>query len=436
MINNIYRSDTQIAVIHICIGIFSLIGYNYLGEFFKILISPYVFYIAWSEKPKYIPALLIQVAAGTMISVLVLLIYFLKVIKYHSRLANELGKLIIFALILPAPVLIFQTILRLYLGYSIVDSFQPTIYYLGLFPFFYFVSIKDKIDNFIIHRIIIALILLFLATIFFNLENIRINSFTTSFFLILWLLLFFSNIYKQLDIWLKLGLLLIFTSLFIGFVDLKFHIIFIIILATITAIIKKKNKLFLLNFFVSKKIILLASLLVFLIIYNIYDYRLSSYFYERETFSYENIFSYPDFIIYKAFGDRGLIWSGVWESISTNVEIIPPLLIKNLIFKSFRGVEIEVTYGAHNIAFELIRYYGLLLGLINLIVYIYILVKLSTLFYYPHKSFIITILIALTFSTGLVIGITGMYVLMLNYSLLQTGFAGILYALVTKKSNQ
>ena len=137
---------------------------------------------------------------------------------------------------------------------------------------------------------------------------------------------------------------------------------------------------------------------------------------------------------FKAFGDRGILWAGAWDTLVRENNIWPPIQPPLLNYVMSTGHELEVTFGAHNIGLELLRQYGFVVGFIGILVYLTMIGYVGRVFVLRPKYRLMMIVGAEVLATALVGGLVGQYVLMNNFSFLLTGLAGLVYGYVSGTS--
>ncbi len=137
------------------------------GPSIKFILAPYVVYLVWSKKALYLPALFVFIAAGSILSIVILLTTAVLTVRNLPLFKTMNLTWIILLLLLPSPIFIWQTLERiLTMNLGIVDIFTPLSFYLGYFPFFYGILIAPKVNSKIITAIYLTLFLLPFVQIF------------------------------------------------------------------------------------------------------------------------------------------------------------------------------------------------------------------------------------------------------------------------------
>jgi len=229
----------------------------------------------------------------------------------------------------------------------------------------------------------------------------------------------------RISIFYKLIGVLAIASILIGFIEIKFHFLGSVLLSFLITILYLSKKNLLIDFFTKKRLVVFMIIIIIYIMSVTFDYSLSNV--PFSSFSYYDITSYPQFIIYKAFADRGVIWNAVWSDLLYYQYLIPPIFVYGYSYTSISGAKMEVEFGAHNLFLELLRQYGLLFGMIVSVSYISMIVYVGKVFKIERDDFYFILLASTIFGIGVVVGLTGMYTLMINFSFLFMGLAGLLY---------
>jgi hypothetical protein len=415
---------------HLGLAFLLLLAFQNLGELFKFIVAPYIFYMVWSENPRYFPALMVNSAGGSTIAIFILISCFLLTLKYFKQITSMFNIWLLILSFLPAPILFYQTLYRFYvLDFNFVDSVIPLGFYVGIFPFFYGLRMSKKFSRKNLKVIFISLIFVYIFNLLNISSSLRITAISFALFAVIggiFVLPFKTKI--KLSYYYKIAGILAIVLVLSGFYEIKFHLLGSIILSFIIIILYMWKQKILLEFFVKKRIILLSLIIITYVITQTYNY--SSNKFNVSDFSYTDITTYPQFIAYKAIGDRGVIWNAVWKKSMHARYWVPPLVVDDISFISLDRKKIEVTFGAHNLFLELLRQYGLIIGPIISIIYISMLIYLGRIFFKRIKNHYILFLAATIFGIGIVVGLTGMYTLMINFSFLFMGLTGILYGYV------
>ena len=411
--------------LHVIIAIALLPAYTKLGESFKYLAAPYVFYLVWSEKPQYYPALIIQMATGSTISLMVLLLCLIKTVLNYKKLKQITGSWLIWLAFLPAPYMFYLTFIRYFeMDLGLIGSFVPLAYYLSLFPFFYGILLSRNFNDFIFKAMIISLFLLFFISRFGILGLIRINTFSIVLLLVIGLITIMPfKISFHIDKVTKyLGLFTI-ISFFMTSSGEKFHITLSVLLAFGVLYLYLRRNKFLLNNLVKPRIFIVLAVVAILIINSTYNYKGAT---DASDFSYNKIEDFPSYIMFKALGDRGPIWYGVWHSVLDEKIYFPPLKVVGIDYLAVSGGLVEDSdIPAHNIVLELLRNYGLIFGFLFSGIYILMIIKFANVFRLKNQNPYVLLLSSVVFGIAIVVGMTGQFVLMPDFSLLLMGMAGI-----------
>ncbi len=422
-------------LIHLLIAIAFLPLQSVLGEWFKLALDPYIFYLVWARNPLYLPALFIYITAGSTISYVILISTFLLTIFYIPKFRKMGLRWLMLLVFLPLPVFVYMTGVRLFsMGLGLVDILIPLGFYLGLFPFFYGIIIAPKMNKVIIQGIFLSLFILPFLKFMPGVE-ISIRAYWFSFPLFFGLIgakIFLRNKFQVPVHWILLSLIFIIFSIS-SLLGLKFTLLFSAFVTIVAIIASINGYQVILSLFSKPRVILISFLLVVGLIYgnNRWGSVGASREYSPEAISY---FEWDEFwtdFRYKATGDRAVIWAAGWNMISQNELVWPPYEVPEYSYITNTGTEIEeVQFGIHNIGLELMRNYGMVVG--GFITLIYLLLLIIGPGGYLRKKrkgpVAYTLLAGACLGTGLVGGLVGQYVLMVTFSFILMSVCGMLYA--------
>lgn len=426
MISSSFWSENRLMLLNLTLCLLLYPVMIHMGSITKLIFIPYILYMMFSKNPQYFPALVVLSAGGSTISFLLFFSSLIFSLTHFNYLIKAKVSFLFLLSLIPFPFFIFYLILNVYQGGNIINVLSHWSLYLGIFSLFYGVVIGAKSDQNVVFGTIIAIILLTIVSRLISIYGyIRLSSFAQVYLLSIGIvsIILFSNRIKINALLKYLGLLVLILFL-TGKILLKFHSLFAVLLSVflIIGIIKGwKNMIYI---FYKPIIYVLLGLMVVFIASNYQNYGNNEMSYEK--FDYSNFLEYPAYIQFKIFGDRGVIWSGVWNSLEKANLWWPPEkpLIYDYELASGSSVE-DVEFGAHNIPLELMRNYGFILGVIITIFYLSSLLKLSKLFYFYKDSFFYLSVITTIFSIGLSTGMTGQSTLQPNVSFTFMGLIGI-----------
>jgi hypothetical protein len=299
-------------------------------------------------------------------------------------------------------------------------------FYFGVFPLFYgFILAKGfhiRDFNLILLPLIIAFILRF-AGITFNMESHRILSLLYIIFLTIFMLLMIApKSIKELPSYIKVFSVLFTIGIFLN-QGIKFHILFSVFIAFIIIYFKWKKWKLMSLFSSGIGLVIFAMGFIFFAIN--YSQTYGSDFLITEI-DYTDIINYPEYMMQKLFGDRGVIWAGAWEVIKNEVGFFPPIDNISISFIAQSGAFIEgVDYGAHNLFLELLLRLGFAGGIVVIFVLIESVIILSRYLRLSNEKqylFYTAIVIGLLIGGGL----TGQYLMLPNFSFLTMTLSGLL----------
>jgi len=148
---------------------------------------------------------------------------------------------------------------------------------------------------------------------------------------------------------------------------------------------------------------------------------------DKQKFDVSDSDAWRQRLVFKAFGDRVPVWNGAWKQIQEDDNILPPINSNAFEIKTARGDQVEIEFGAHNLFLELIRTYGFLIGLVISLCFIWIITLGGRLLRIPNENIYLLVTAACVFAVGLIGSMFGQFPLMLTFSFLNIGFAGVTF---------
>lgn len=404
-----------------------------LPEALKVIVGFYMFYLIKQKDPIYLPAIVVWASPGSTISFSILISCVIVAVYNYKEYRTRIERMVLNVSLLLIPLFVWMSIVRVFeIEAGLVKTLTPLGYFLGLFPFFYGILMAKKISNASINGFIVTLCLL---PLFMKLnilvETVRLFWLSYPFFLavIIMGLMRFNSVGKR-------GRLLILISiLFVTmFPSPKFTLLFSSIVGVAVLIYKKYR---LENVFgkISWQRISVLFLLIVGYFINTGNEMIGKYKnidLGGDTY-YSSFEDFTNKLSFKAFGDRSVIWIGGWEAIKTNGSYFTvPYDITSFRYKNIDGVvQEDVSFGVHNLALELMRYYGVFIGIIISIVY-FIMVSVGTLkFITKKKRFDLNVLAASCLGCGIVGALVGQFPLMITFSVGFMSLCGIFHGLNT-----
>jgi hypothetical protein len=406
---------------------------NVLPEVIKLAFIPYILFLLFKKDPVYLPALIALITPGTTIAYGILIsILIFTIVNINSLRKRGLGLLLLFAL-LPFPIFAYMTYIRITeMNLGLIQSLTPLGYYLGLFPFFYGVMLSNKFTQKAFYGVVLVLFLLPLYQYTGLLESsVRIYwlSFPLFFSINLYILLFKST---RKELLFPLGLMAFFFI--VSNPTSKFTLIFASLVSFLVLYFKYKGRDFFLSLFTKKRTIFVFTLIVISLIYyseastrNLASQNIDY----NELGTFDSWESFKSKLWYKAFGDRSVIWLGAWETIlNSDYLYFPPYEDIGYSFVNYKGDNIEDTeISSHNIAIELMRNYGVSVGLLIFLIYFLMMIKGPGNYILKSNNKIFIVLAAVCIGTGFVGGLVGQYVLMITFSVGLLTLFGLFYGL-------
>ena len=423
-------------ILHLVIAFLCFPLYYVFGEAPKILLLPYVCYMVWSQNPIYLPALLIHFTPGTTVSLFILLMCLIVSIVNLKKIKQRNLRVLFRLYLLLLPVFLYWFYINLtknHIGFSL--SLTYISFYLGLFPFFYGLLISNRVTKKIFDKIILVLFILpFLSFLPLEIGVVRAYWLSLPLFGAI-LLTYFSSFRKYLKGNYKL-LSVFFVGVMVLISSMKFTLLMSLLLGFLIFILNLKRKYNWVSIFSGKKLILLSVLIVVLIMQNVSDYSVVTSYNQqaiRSTgMSFSDVGDFITFLKFKAFDDRAIVWVGGWAYLLDIGHYWPTGLVPEYSYTTNTGVVIdEVSYGIHNIGLELMRNYGIVIGAIITIFYLYIIGGLTK--QLPEKENVFILLLAsVLIGVGFIGGMVGQFVLQPTFSFIFFSLIGVIYL---KKNN-
>ena len=403
-----------------------LIGYPQLGNIFIILSVPFVLFMIIKKSAIFLPALILHCISETSIIFLVLFSIIIITIINYKKISQNNNMLILFwLLLLTLPIFISLTSQKMsYDGLRWQQALVYTGYYLSFWSFIYGYLISDtfnwKVAKSLIYTIILLLVI---SMIFPSVRTSRIYSMVLYMGIPYGLYILHSTTKKVLGIGvIIISSLMLFGDRFLTFTELLTIFISIIVYLLWHRKIRKT----------AKKIISLPAYIVIAVImvtsinnYNNNNIDFTEYSDYKESKTFDNIYNRA---LYKLYDDRAVFWSGAWEQIKYFRPIMPMHDIPDLIVYRNNGNELDASsFGAHNTPLQLIRIFGILMGGILIICYIYMTILSSKILLSLNFDKRLLPLFITIISYVIVIFLTGTAAMLPQFGLFYFGIMGIFY---------
>lgn len=404
-----------------------------LPEVVKLALTPYVLFLIFRKDPIYLPALIALVIPGTTIAYAILISTFLLTVLYAKQIKQEgLGFLFILSL-LPLPIFLYMTFVRVIeMNEGLIQTLVPLGYYLGIFPFFYGTLMYYKFNTASYFGIILALFLLPMFK-FLPLSESNIRIYWLSFPVFFGMAFYFLWIKKILNSgFTVLGLISILFLILNP--STKFTLIASGLVAFMVLIFKNYQWEKLMSLWTQKRAILFfisIVVLIFMFSESNTEALASQRIDYNEISMFESWDSFRTKLWYKAFGDRSVIWIGVWDTVKNSDHVFWPPYEKMIYsFFNYQGaLRDESEISAHNLPLELMRNYGVVVGLIIALNYFLMMIKGAGTLIKNAANIEITILGAGCLGSGFVGALVGQYPLMITFSLGLMALFGVFYGL-------
>lgn len=420
--------------LNIAFGLICLPGYMYFNEWIRFFIAPILFFMILSRRAEFFPGLVIHLFAETISMYIILFSCLITTLLYWKYWFNTRLKWIFILTLLPLPILIWQTVIRYFnMNLGFIDIIIPIDYYLGLFPFFYGFLISERFNKEIFGGIVFVLLLSF----FINTMGIFDNTIRIVFYAIPFLITYAvfgkSNLLSSgFQLILRIGTVIV-IGIYIFFINQTTITILSSILLSILLVylkIRKFNNLVLL--LSSKWTFIFTILVVAWLAFSTNKTAVAFKSYSTGDLAGLKFTNYNDLvdrISFKTFADRAPIWRGVWLSIVSQNNILPPYKVKSYEITTLEGNKIKSEVGAHNIFLELLRKDGYFVGLIIGFTFIIQILLACSLLRLPLDDRLLISMVSSVAIVGIIGGMTGQFPLMASFSFLFIGLAGLLFGL-------
>lgn len=389
----------------------------------KYLLYPVVFYMVWSKRSEFFPGLIIHLFTETSVMYVILFTTFLLFLSNYKIWCRLRLRWLFWIVIIPLPFVIWQ----FYQKYSIneetlIQSLTATQYYLSLFPFFY---------GILLHQSGRPIKYSYLILVFAIAVIIHISG---------WLPATVRVVYLAMPVLVLFGL---FNPLRKGFllITSKLFGLFLFVLSivaidsrslTTTSIIFIAFVLYVISVNwrwlkgKASPVLLIGSPIAFLII--IISLNLNnpttrvSPTYKTET----DDLSLPDRIRFKSYEDRSPIWASTFLYLMINDLYLPPVRSESILIQSLDGSVYESSIESHNIYLALMRHFGIIVGFIVSVVFIYYLYRLIQFYRYGMYSRLELMFVSSGMAVGIMGATTGQFPLMAPFSFMYIGLIGYL----------
>ncbi|WP_421754423.1 hypothetical protein [Croceimicrobium sp.] len=417
--------------IHLIIGVACIPLYLTLGDVFKVAMAPYVLYLLFLRRVDYIIPLLFHFMLGSTISFFILMgTMVITLIHFSSLWKLKFNRIM----------LIFSGLLILLHGYNVMEQLRignnfveilsSLAFPLSVFPFFWGQLLRGNLDTDFFKKLFIAIAIFVVIQLGLGEEATVRYLFFFIPFLLLSGIMFLRNYNGRLTF---LDLLILVGFLMVGFVlgFVKGTIIFILAFALLL-LFNKRVKLGA-RLLTKPRVLIIFVALFILSINQVETAGVSLRRDWEETSPFESLDSFLDYAKFKAIGDRSTLWLGGLKYLREDAKLSPPLEYPEISFDNIDGSEIsDVSFGIHNLPLELIRSGGWISGLLVTFIFLRITFLNGRIInkYQMRKndriSQLFLALVVLLFSSALIGGMVGQYLLIPSFSLLFMGLSGSL----------
>ena len=406
------------AITHIVIAV--LIGFisAALSGILKLILLPYVTYLLISKRVEFFPALLIILSYGTILTIAAGVICIPIVINNRHKLMSKRFRQFYYLILAMLPIFIVITLLRVLEGYDLTSALVMNDYYIAFWFLLYgFINFEQfKMQN-VSPIVFIGLLLALSRPLIVDILPFSTLIRNSNYFLIFGILLLVNNlVYKKIPTKFSLYALIILTLLSYG-LGFKFTFWFGVLIGLLSLRNWQKHD-------IAPKVLkysgdrmfsrFLFFFPFFFLITTLWLTPNYSQKYQDVKVDYSFNKNLIDQILFKTFADRGLIWTGVFNGIISNTELLPPIKEWKIKYFDANEAEHEVNFEAHNLILGLVRTNGYLCGLI--MIYIYLDTMKSLHRTRPYLVGFQRILATSLLGLGIAVFITGQYTLQINSS--------------------
>ena len=399
-----------------------------LGSFMKFVFLPYLVYILFDRRAENIPALMIIMSFGTVLTILMGFLLIPYCYIHRDKLNDRFWRRLYNVLLIMAPFYIIASANRMLNGIDFIDAVKMNDYYIA-FWFLLFGVVNNEFFNvrFLSHFLGFGIILSFFTTLLGDVGSINSLLRISNYFDLILISLLFNNLFftkvKRRNIWI-LVLFLVLRNVIFG-VEYKFTFLFGLILAFLALrfwrsrylmngqVFPAGGKLF------PRLIVILPLLFLFSTIVLTPAYASK---YVGVQVDYRLNRNIVDQLLFKLFVDRGVIWIGTTDGIASHTGFLPPLEDWNIVYTDVNNNEFEVDFESHNLILGLIKYNGYLFGAILIFIYLNVMFRLyRALAAFRSMHGIYTVAL---FGLGIAVFITGQYTLQLSTSFVFMSLTG------------
>jgi len=423
------NSTVSQSYFHLVISLIAIPGM--LSDIFiiKFIILIYAIYLVLKKKAEYLPALMVISTFTTNSYFILLAMAVVAALNYNVLRGAKVQYLFLFLLLF-----------ILYIGYQIISMMASSStkigiimsqyeYYFSLFAFFYGIILMKSFNKKVLNAAFVALILLavinLLKPYIDNLQTVRLVFYIFPLFSLLLIYGVYTN-NRMLSMPQVLLLFLITISFFLN--GLTFTLLLSLLLSIYLAYLYFKRKgMFLFRFTGYPIYIFLTISMIYTIsTFDKSDFSAYKNIKMTEITSFESL---GDRFKMKLFEDRGPIWAGVWMSIVTRPQWMPPESVESIkVVNKFGGKDIDFEFHTHNIFLDIIRENGLIFGASFIFVYVRILLLARKVVFISEINPLFMLLVLNAISCMIIGSFTGVYVLLTTFSIFIMALLGIAYA--------
>ena len=406
--------------IHVAVSLFFGAVLIDLGSIMKFVFLPYLAYILFDRRAENIPALMIIMSFGTVLNVLMGFLLIPYCYIHWDKMNGRYWRRLYIVLLIMAPFYILASANRMLHGMDFIEAVVMNDYYVA-FWFLLFGVVNKEFFNvrFLSQFLGFGIILSFFIKLLGYNDSFNSLLRISNYFDLILISLLFNNLFfkkfKLRNMWLLVLFLVLRNAIFGG--EYKFTFFFGLILAFLALhLLRSRYPMSDQVFPIGRKlfpriIVVLPFIFLFLAIFLAPIYSSKYVGVQVDYTLNRNIL---DQILFKLFVDRGVLWIGAIDGLTSYASFLPPLEDWNVLYSDANNNKFEVTFESHNLILGLIKYNGFLFGSILIFIYLNVMFRL----YQAHAAFrsIHGIYAVALFGLGIAVFITGQYTLQLNTS--------------------
>lgn len=417
------KGKISIYVVQVIIAVLAyMFGYSHLGSAFILLMAPLCVYMVIKQDAGYIPALAIHCMSQTSISFCILISIMLVCIFNLKKISTEKkNKIIYLLLLISLPLYVLLIYQRIFIdGDTWQTAFEYSVYYLAFWCFPYGFIISKTYNETTSRMIVVSLLVCYILC---NLFHLAMGSRGFTIIVYFGMLYGFSEMLGPQKI--KGLFIFLLSSLFFFRENMTFTELLTALYGCVLVVLVAKKRY--------KAVKHLTGVLPYVIIFILMIFAVSTYDtvtngVHSDTMDFSSWEGFWARAKYKLYDDRARYWQLGWEQIVNYKPILPMHNIPDLIVIKNSRREIEISYGAHNTPLQLLRIFGIFMGIALIVCYMKSTILSSRFIRQKNKDVDLTKLLYITaFSNSITLFLTGTAAMLPVHSVLFFSLFGIAF---------